>query len=142
MTKCTILLGKFFQFFCAEKQSSISKTTDIKKSEIFAEKTSCKYTAQNHKKSAQTNDIILHIFCAVSSCQIIRFMQRIIPPPSRMEMGHKFIMASAMLHKIKNFPISLPPRPEIKLQNAKKRLKIIPPKHTSISLRYEIWLQS
>lgn len=118
-----------------EKQSSISKITDIKKSEIFAEKTRSKYTATNHKIRANTNDTVLHIFSVFSWSKNIRFTVRNIPPPSRMEIGYKFIIASEILHIIKNFPTSLVPSEKAAASSAKIKLEKIPPAQTNISLK-------
>lgn len=71
----------------AEKHSSTSRKTEIKKRDTSDEKTNCKYTAQSHITNAKKNEKNAQIFFAFPGSKKVRKKQRKIPPPSRIEIG-------------------------------------------------------
>ena len=95
-----------YVFYRYVKHNSTNKTTEIKKSEKFDTNTIWKYTAIIHIKIAQMNDVILLSFSATSLDQIKDASAFIIPPPSRIDIGYKFITASEMLPTTKNSHVS------------------------------------
>ena len=82
------------------------------------------------------NDVILLSFSATSLDQIKDASAFIIPPPSRIDIGYKFITASEMLPTTKNSHVS-PPNPKIDTKMADIKFKKMPPSKTSNSFPYE-----
>ncbi len=118
-----------------EKQSSIRSKMEIKNIEMFEEKTSCKYTANNHKINAKVKEVSFNILSAVFSLKTEYTVQRIIPPPSRTLTGYKFISANDKLHKEKKVNLSLNLNTGAAKIAKNAKLNITPPPQTKDSLK-------
>lgn len=115
------------------KHNSTNRSTEIKNKERFETNAIWKYTATIHIRIAKAKEVILLSLSATSLDQIIDASVFSAPPPSSMDIGYKFIMASEMLATTKNVHVS-PPNGKIDARRADVKLKIMPPNWTINSL--------
>ena len=66
---------------------------EIKSNDTFDENMICRYTDNSHSKIAKINDMNLYAFSATSPDIFHKNSDFIIPPPSSIDIGYKFIIA-------------------------------------------------